>query len=173
MIQKILYVDISELRLPNMSSSAGNVNQQTARISYVATAGDPRVITKTHSASNVFTRTTNVENARNSLSTTDSYNKVQYPNKFSGDFRKKQFSVKSNGQNNGIAQGEHSGFANAPNSFAIGVGGKLGERYIMRRGSSVENMNAGIVDVNSNGNMKKIKYENEVIALWFYQILIM
>lgn len=145
-----------------MSSSAGNVNQQIARVSYVPTSGDSRVITKTHSASNVFTRTTNVENARNSLSTADSYSKVQYPNKFSGELRNKQFSAKGNGQNNGIPQGEHSDFVNTQSSFGIGIGGKLGERYIMRRGSSVENMNAGIVDVNSNGNLKKIKYENEV-----------
>lgn len=36
------------------------------------------------------------------------------------------------------------------------------DQYMLRRGSSVENMNLGLVDVNGNTGMKKFKYETEV-----------
>lgn len=37
-----------------------------------------------------------------------------------------------------------------------------GSRYGIRRGSSVENVNSSTADLNTNGGLKKIKYESEV-----------
>ncbi|KAJ8947757.1 hypothetical protein NQ318_010351, partial [Aromia moschata] len=69
-------------RWGNWSSSASNVNQN-ARLSMKP--ADLHLLTKTHSASNVFTRTVNPDNCRNSLSSVDGNAfSVQYNNKASG-----------------------------------------------------------------------------------------
>lgn len=110
------------------------------------------MITKTHSASNVFSRTTNKENTRNSLNT-----EVQYTNK--------QYSV--NSRQNIIDQTDSAYNTNKnikPEQNSVSV--KSSDRLNIRRGSSVENVNSA-VDINSNGNLKKLKYEAEVIINCF------
>jgi hypothetical protein len=112
---------------PSLSSSASSVNQT------------PRLSTKTHSASNVFARTMNVDN-RHSL---DNSYSVQYDKNSGGEFGG---SLRDTNRNESVR---------IPQTDREG-------RYVIRRGSSVENVNStGPVDLNANGAMKKVKYENE------------
>lgn len=156
----------------NISSSAGNVNQST-RLSYASGIGgvvDSRVITKTHSASNVFSRTTNniENNTRNSLNTEDY--KVQYPNHRNDFTNNKQCRVIKNRQNvnndqtdSGSSYNSNKSSFNDLNPINNTTSVNKCDRFNIRRGSSVENVNTtGIIDVNSNGNLKKLKYETEV-----------
>lgn len=137
---------------------------------------DSRVITKTHSASNVFSRTTNnsneggnCSNTRNSLNTEDY--KVQYTNNRNDFTNNKQYRLVNNRQNVVNKDQTDSTYNNTKNNCkttnvnnTCGVGGGGGgDRYNnIRRGSSAENVNTTSIDVNSNGNMKKLKYETEV-----------
>lgn len=132
----------------NISSSAGNVNQ-TTRLSYTSgNISDSRTITKTHSASNVFSRTTNLDNTRNSLNT-----EVQYNNRNDFTSNNKYNSVNNRQTNDNREQSDSSNKKNK--------GGVLCERNNIRRGSSVENVNTTGLDV-ANGNLKKLKYDAEV-----------
>jgi hypothetical protein len=118
---------------PSLSSSASSVNQT------------PRLSTKTHSASNVFARTMNVDN-RHSL---DNSYSVQYDKNSGGEFGG---SLRDTNRNESVR---------IPQTDREG-------RYVIRRGSSVENVNStGPVDLNANGAMKKVKYENEVSCAVF------
>lgn len=112
------------------STSASNVNQ-TPRLS---TKTVDSHLLKTHSASNVFTRTINVDN-RHSL---DNSYQVQYNKNTSSDF------------GGSLCDANRNESVNTQN-------GRL-----VRRGSSVENVNSSSMDLNANGAMKKVKYENEV-----------
>lgn len=161
-----------------MSSSAGNVNQN-ARLSLTNNLDDPRMITKTHSASNVFSRTSLLDNSRNSLNSTDNY-KVQYnSNSLNNNFKNEQFKriepytygvMNENSENCNSENGEFqdvykNSFSDVSSNSEEIRGPKLYERFSnIRRGSSVENV---ISDVNLSGNLKKVKFENEV-----YKILV-
>lgn len=140
--------------LPTLSSSAGNVNQQS-RLSVKSTLDDPHILTKTHSASNVFSRTTNANPLRNSVDTIDNAFSVQYGSDIKGKSGDSEQFESENRTQNVVTLRETSGAVlNArPVTF---------DQYMLRRGSSVENMNSGVVDVNGNTGMKKFKYETEV-----------
>lgn len=151
----------------NMSHTNNNSSLLTMKS---ATLSVPHVLTKTHSASNVFSRTSSSGNVtfplRNSLenpfSVSDrngatelcqqSDNNNKLPN-LSASF--KNYNNTKCGDDNGGKDG--GGVRNSnPMSF---------DRFMMRRGSSVENMNAVGTDINANGSLKKIRYENEVSLL--------
>lgn len=154
-----MFLFLAVHQLPTLSSSAGNVNQQS-RLSVKSTLDDPQhILTKTHSASNVFTRTTNANPLRNSLDTIDNAfsSSVQYNNsdkkgKGSGD--SEQFESENRTQNVSLRETSGAVLNARPVTF---------DQYMLRRGSSVENINSGVVDVNGNTGMKKFKYETEVI----------
>ncbi|KAJ8912112.1 hypothetical protein NQ315_005448, partial [Exocentrus adspersus] len=151
-----------------LSCSAGNVNQNV-RLSMKPE--DVPLLTKTHSASNVFARPPNVDN-RNSLNSMDTNTfSVQYGNKDISDasdlsdnsykyLSGKQFSDMSGSKNSNVSvagvynKGAYSDVVDNTNDRMRNV------RCNVRRGSSVENVNSSSLDI-SNGNMKKIKYENE------------
>lgn len=139
------------------SSSAGNVNHNP-RLS--VRHEDPYVLTKTHSATNVFSRAPNANPLRNSLDTIGTQFAVQYSeisdrnseNNNRGHFESAAYRTNNYSENNGANASELVRNAK-PQAF---------DRYVMRRGSSVENLNAGSMDVNANGTMKKLRFENEV-----------
>lgn len=118
-----------------------------------STLDDPHILTKTHSASNVFSRTTNANPLRNSLDTIDNPFSVQYGSDKGKSDDSEQFESESRIQNVSLRE-TSGGVLNArPVTF---------DQYMLRRGSSVENMNLGVVDVNGNTGMKKFRYEIEV-----------
>lgn len=116
---------------------------------------DPHILTKTHSASNVFSRTTNANPLRNSLDTIDNPFSVQYGSdrgKNGGDSG--QFESENRTPSVSLREGGGAVLNTRPVTF---------DQYMLRRGSSFENVNSGGVDVNGNSGMKKFKYETEVI----------
>lgn len=122
-----------------LSSSATNVNT-SSRLS--VKPHQDYLLSKTHSATNVFARPTSTTN-RNSLNSMDS---VQYGgSQISNDVSRYSFSAITN------------------NRHPVDKFGAFdGSRYGIRRGSSVENVNSSTAELNSNGGLKKIKYESEV-----------
>lgn len=113
---------------------------------------DPHILTKTHSASNVFSRTANANPLRNSLDTIDNPFSVQYN---SGKNDSGQCESENRTYNNVNLRETSGAVLNArPVTF---------DQYMLRRGNSFENVNSGAVDVNGNTGMKKFKYETEVI----------
>lgn len=155
-----------------MCSSASNVNQST-QLSLAGNGNAGRVITKTHSASNVFSRTTSSEN-RNSYNSADGYHRTQHPSNFSntysnyGPFRNssdnyndRRIRQLDNSSDFQVYKTSFSDVSTAssndnyrPNAKTVGYG--------LRKGNSAENINSSSVDLNTNSNMKKIKFENEV-----------
>lgn len=136
---------------------------------------DLHLLTKTHSASNVFTRTPAADN-RNSLNSMDTNTfSVQYTTKNisdKGDLSNsiyqylsgsstKQFSDVGNSSKNSNVSASGAFSRGAYSDVTDGASDRRGGRCNVRRGSSVENVNSSSLDL-SNGNMKKIKYENEV-----------
>lgn len=155
-----------------MCSSASNVNQSTQLSLVSNNSANDRVITKTHSASNVFSRTTSSEN-RNSYNSSDGY-RTQHPSNYSNSYsdygsyrnssdryndkRIRQFDNSSDYQVYKTSFSDvSSASSNEYNRPSIKTAG-----YGLRKGNSAENINSSSVDLNSNNNMKKIKYENEV-----------
>lgn len=160
-----------------MSSSANNVNTRSA------TKPTDNSLLKTHSASNVFTRTS-LNSDRNSLdlidnnntsstspqyvvskqkNISDNYSNLHFlnkelrstkPNKNGGSNNNpnKYHVVSNNNNNKGAFVGDYSDRKNA--------------KFVLRRGSSVENINSSVTDLNVNGSLKKIKYENEVSLIF-------
>lgn len=132
-IKKIIF--LASLKTPNLPKSVNNkVNQ--ARLSTKPT--DPQ-LQKTYSASNVFTRTINMDN-RHSL---DNSYTVQYNTNSDSDY-------------------DRFGDRNR-NVESVKAGN--GRHTNIRRGSSVENINCSSTDLNANGTLKKGKYEYEVSLL--------
>ncbi|XP_028130100.1 rho GTPase-activating protein 21 isoform X8 [Diabrotica virgifera virgifera] len=128
------------------STSAGNVN----RSNRLSTAKEPEGhhLMKTHSATNVFSRTGNsAELNRNSLATMDNYS-VQY-NKNGNDYQY----VKQSGASNKVTNNTRSDVTDGNSDRTVGA-----YRSTIRRGGSVENVSSSSVDI-SNG--KKVKYESE------------
>lgn len=124
------------------------MNQQ-ARLDVKLIQNDPQhYLTKTHSASNVFSRTTNLTPLRNSLDTID--------NPFSVQNCKNSSDSENRTPNVNLREPSSAVLNTRPINF---------EQYMLRRGSSVENVNSGAVDVNGNSGMKKFKYEAEVRLL--------
>lgn len=136
---------------------------------------DLHLLTKTHSASNVFARTVPPDN-RNSLNSMDTNTfSVQYATKNisdKGDLnnssyqylsanKARQFSDGSDSSKNSNVSAGGAYGRGAYSDVTDGAGDRRGIRCNVRRGSSVENVNSSSLDL-SNGNMKKIKYENEV-----------
>lgn len=129
-------VFLASSKTPNLPKSVSNkVNQ--ARLSTKST--DPQ-LQKTYSASNVFTRTINMDN-RHSL---DNSYTVQY------------------NTNNSDSDFDRFGDRNR-NVESVKAGN--GRHTNIRRGSSVENINCSTTDLNANGTLKKGKYEYEVSLL--------
>ncbi|CAG9834844.1 unnamed protein product [Diabrotica balteata] len=127
------------------SSSASNVN----RSNRLSTAKQPEGhhLMKTHSATNVFSRTGNsAELNRNSLATMDNYS-VQY-NKNGNDYQY----VKQSGASK-VTNNTRSDVTDGNSDRTVGA-----FRSSIRRGGSVENVSSSSVDI-SNG--KKVKYESE------------
>ncbi|KRT85819.1 hypothetical protein AMK59_1984 [Oryctes borbonicus] len=156
-----------------MCSSATNVNQST-QLSLAGHGANDRVITKTHSASNVFSRTTSSEN-RNSYNSADGYRtssqhpaNFAYGTNYSGSYRNSSDNYNDRRirqlDNNSDFQVYKTSFSDVstassseyhrPTAKAVG--------YNLRKGNSAENINTSSIDLNSNTNMKKIKFENEV-----------
>ncbi|XP_076251943.1 rho GTPase activating protein at 19D isoform X31 [Rhynchophorus ferrugineus] len=132
-----------------LSSSVSNVN--TGRLS---SKPQDFALTKTHSATNVFTRPSPPAN-RNSLNSMDTKKySVQYSsNSLGNDVSRYSYSASSRSSSDKCS----------PSSSALyseSIDTKL-ERYPMRRGSSAENVNCSTLNLNSNGGQKKVKYENE------------
>ncbi|CAH1122196.1 unnamed protein product [Ceutorhynchus assimilis] len=151
MLQRPRMTEISVSNIDHrgqLSSSATNVNA-ASRMSLKP--NQDFLLTKTHSANNVFTRPSPPAN-RNSLNSMDSM--VQYTN--SGVSSRYSYGATSKQSTNG---------ANVGTTMASGgdVTDSKGVRYGMRRGSSVENVNLSTLDLNSNNGagLKKIKYESE------------
>ncbi|XP_017769755.1 PREDICTED: rho GTPase-activating protein 21-like, partial [Nicrophorus vespilloides] len=128
-----------EMRTNPISSSASNVRLSLA----VNPAGDQRTITKTHSASNVFSRPINVENGRNTIggSTVQCFKPTYYYNL---DDRDHTNSAKDSCSD-----------VSSTSSDSRCKPSVRPSPFLIRRGSS-ENLN-----ITSNGNLKKIKYESE------------
>ncbi|XP_049823954.1 rho GTPase-activating protein 21-B isoform X5 [Aethina tumida] len=124
-----------------LSSSAGNVNQQNARLSL-----KPAEMMKTHSASNVYARLSNTtDHSRNSLGSMEGGYPVQYsPILGSLSLSKQSYATDKSG-------------ADHPSD----ISDRRGNRTVLRRGSSVENINSSSLDLNANGGLKKVKYEKE------------
>lgn len=130
-----------------LSSSAGNVNQQNARLSL-----KPAEMMKTHSASNVYARLSNTtDHSRNSLGSMEGGYPVQYsPILGSLSLSKQSYATDKSG-------------ADHPSD----ISDRRGNRAVLRRGSSVENINSSSLDLNANGGLKKVKYEKEVSRTTF------
>lgn len=134
------------------SSSAGNVNQNH-RLS-MSKPKELHVLTKTHSASNVFSRTRNVDGARNSLNSMDSgpFSMQYVTNKSDGRLRYEQLSDNDP---------KSAGYSDTLDSV---TSGRRTSTCTVRKNGSLENVNSSATDI-SSGNLKKVKYENEVILL--------
>ncbi|XP_050310272.1 rho GTPase-activating protein 21 isoform X14 [Anthonomus grandis grandis] len=143
MLQRPRTVPISVDPRTHLSSSANNVSSNQQRLSTLKQQQQLQqhpdfLLTKTHSATNVFTRPASATN-RNSM---DSM--VQYSNSGEATTRYSYSVAKQCGDSSELD------------------GKIMASRYGMRRGSSVENVNTATGDVNANGGgMKKVKYENE------------
>ncbi|XP_066248051.1 rho GTPase-activating protein 23 isoform X2 [Euwallacea similis] len=139
MLQKPRITEISVDPRGPLSSSASNVNT-TSRL--VVKPHHDYLLTKTHSATNVFSRPIPSLN-RNSLNSMDP---TQYST--SSEVTRHSYGAVTNNSVGTRAQGDLS------SSFDT-------SRYGIRRGSSVENMNSSALDLNSNGGLKKTKFESE------------
>lgn len=132
------------------SSSAGNVNQNS-RLSMIKPK-DLHVLTKTHSASNVFARARNVDSARNSMNCMDSGPfSMQYVSDKSDD--RLGYEQVSNG-----GGPKSAGYSDVTDGISSD---RRTSKSTIRRGGSMENVNSSSTDI-SSGNLKKIKYENGV-----------
>ncbi|KAG5897665.1 hypothetical protein JTB14_024492 [Gonioctena quinquepunctata] len=154
--------NIDSRSIGQLSSSVSNVNHNS-RLSIKPP--DIHQLTKTHSASNVFARTVipTEHNARNSLNSMDNGNfSVQYnrENAIENGANSFQYSSAKNQVSNGDTNKNTSDGVCSDVTDNNGASGKRATRGNIRRGGSVENVNSSSIDV-SNGNMKKIKYENE------------
>ncbi|KAF2882336.1 hypothetical protein ILUMI_23835 [Ignelater luminosus] len=164
------YSDNLEQRVP---SALHSMNQENALSALSKTNfSDPFVITKTQSASSVFHRPLN-GNSRNS---SNSALTVQY-SKNSSDFTDNKTSAQFKGsgnfdlnQNKEHVETENSSsyqqmfktrFGDKTGSSVGAMGPKPFDKALIRRGSSVENINSSIMDLSANGTMKKIKFGNE------------
>lgn len=109
------------------------------------------ILTKTHSASNVFSRGRNTDSARNSLNSMDSGPfSLQYVN--SGKCDDNRLGYDSVGP-------KSAGYSDVTDSSVSSD--RRTSKCSIRKVGSMENVNSNGTDV-SNGNLKKIKYENEV-----------
>lgn len=141
----------SDPRSGQLSSSASNVNA-TPRLSLKP--HQDFLLTKTHSATNVFSRPSPAAN-RNSLNSMDS---VQYnTGSLNSDVTRYSYGAAASKQ----SSDKLGAFNSDLGAHSDIVDGK-GSRYGMRRGSSVENVNSSTLNLNANGGLKKVKYENEV-----------
>lgn len=157
-----------------MCSSASNVNQST-QLSLAGHGPNERVITKTHSASNVFSRTTSSEN-RNSYNSADGYRGAsQHPANFNNAYSNNYNSYRNSSDNyndrrirqldnSSDFQVYKSSFSDVSTTSSSDYQRPSGKviAYGLRKGNSAENINTSSVDLNSNTNLKKIKFENEV-----------
>lgn len=146
----LIIFNIDSRSLEQFSTSAGNVNQNS-RLSLIKPK-DLHALTKTHSASNVFSRSRNVDSARNSLNSMDS-----------GPFSLQYISDKSDGRLGYEHISDSSGSRSAGYNDVTDSGSRdrRTPKCTVRRGGSMENVNSSLTDV-SNGNLKKVKYECEV-----------
>lgn len=142
-------------RSGQLSSSASNVST-TPRLSLKP--HQDFLLTKTHSATNVFSRPSPAAN-RNSLNSMDS---VQYnTGSLNSDVTRYSYGAAASKQSSDKLGAFNSDLGAKMGAHSDIVDGK-GSRYGMRRGSSVENVNSSTLNLNANGGLKKVKYENEV-----------
>lgn len=149
----------TEISVPNIDPKTGHLSSSVSNVNAGRLSGKPQdfLLTKTHSATNVFTRPSPPTN-RNSLNSMDSKKySVQYnSNSLGSDVSRYSYNPNSRSQNDSYSV-DPSGKMSL---YGDGVDGKI-SRYPMRRGSSAENINCSTLDLNSNGGMKKVKYESE------------
>lgn len=140
--------------MAQFSSSAYNVNQNQ-RLS--VKPADLQLLTKTHSACNVFERHTN-SHARNSLNAVDS---GPYSLQYDNSYRKEQHcGVSDRLENNNNGSANNRGYSE-----------KRVVRVNVRRGNSAENVNGSGMD-KSSANMKKVKFENEVSFICLFYLVL-
>ncbi|CAH1110589.1 unnamed protein product [Psylliodes chrysocephalus] len=147
---EISVTNIDPRTMGQLSSSSNTLNRNM-RLSSLKP--DSHYLMKTHSATNVFSRTNNAtEPNRNSLASVDNYS-LQY-SKNGNDFAfvKNDSGKQVKGASSGGAYGDVTD--SALNDRIPGV-----IKGNIRRGSSVENINSSSKDI-SNG--KKVRYENEI-----------
>ncbi|CAH0555990.1 unnamed protein product [Brassicogethes aeneus] len=131
--------DDARVRGGNLSSSASNVNQ-TSRLSLQPAD----MLMKTHSASNVYAR---MSTAAQGAANVD----PQTRNSLNSNYRMAETAQLQQQSNEQLLKRLN----NASVDYCDGRG------RVLRRGSSVENVNSSSLDLNANGGMKKVKYENE------------
>ncbi|KAF5295367.1 hypothetical protein FQR65_LT01557 [Abscondita terminalis] len=157
------YSDSFDQNIPRLKQGSAMSSLSNANFS------DSYGITKTQSASNVFYRPIKNGNTRHSA---NSVLTVQYTKSPSDVDNTQSVSLKSSDKSRSfdLNQNKERGDItniNYQNSFKTNfidsnsIGPKPFDKAILRRGSSVENINTSIIDLTSNGTMKKIKYGNE------------
>lgn len=142
---KFVFFFIDSRSLEQFSSLNTN---QNSRLSLIKPK-DLHALTKTHSASNVFTRTRNLDSARNSLNSVDS-----------GPFSMQYISDRSDGRL-GYEILDSGGPKSAGYCELTDSVSRRTSKCSVRRVGSMENVNSSSSEI-SNGNLKKVKYENEV-----------
>lgn len=150
-----------------------NINQENSLETLTKTNfSESYVITKTQSASNVFYGPLN-GNARNSANSALTVQYTKNSSDFIDNSASAQFRNNHNfdlNQNNEVKTANRSfqnvAFKTRYSDKTVGTKGVSGpkpfDKTLLRRGSSVENVNSSILDLTSNGTLKKIKYGNEV-----------
>lgn len=114
---------------------------------------DPHTLTKTHSASNVYARTRNLESARNSLNSDSGPFSLQFVSDKSDSLGYEKTSDCRDHQ-------KSAGYSDVTDSISSD---KRTPKFSIRRSGSVENVNTN--SATSTGHLKKVKYENEVSYL--------
>lgn len=150
------------------------MNQENALLALSKTNfSDPYVITKTQSASSVFHRPLNgnsrnssnsalaVQYSKNSSDFTDNKTSAQFKGSGNFDLNQNKEHVETE-TNSSYQQMFKTRFGDKTGSSVGVMGPKPFDKALIRRGSSVENINSSIIDLSANGTMKKIKYGNEV-----------
>ncbi|KAL3269637.1 hypothetical protein HHI36_008700 [Cryptolaemus montrouzieri] len=118
---------------------------------------DQYPITKTHSVSSVFSsRVPNTFDNRNSLNSIDNNShSFQYSKRFSDKNSESAYEMRY-----GSVQSADNK-TRSPQRQGLSRDGTVKEKQVGRRNSSIENLNSGSADSNSNTLLKKVKYENE------------
>ncbi|XP_031352150.1 uncharacterized protein LOC116177335 isoform X3 [Photinus pyralis] len=151
-----------------------NMNQENKLTSTShSNFGDAYAITKTQSASNVFYSPMNgnsrhsansvltVQFNKNSRDIDNNTQSVSLKNSDrSGSFDFNQNKERRETTANSYQNSFKKKFSDSNNIGALTCP-KPFDKAILRRGSSVENVNTSIMDLSSNGTLKKVKYANE------------
>ena len=153
-----------------ISSSTSNVNYNQQQSSVPS---NERLLMKTHSATNVLGRTTGSNMGRNSFDPSD--RNAQYLSSFTNKFSDARVYGSDELQRN-----QNSKSKSGENGVEVRVGdfsansselnGSKPFAYSLRKGNSAENISS--MDLNVNANVKKTKYENNVIEIFIFIVQI-